>query len=505
MKKRFSLLLVLVLLCSLIIVGCNGKNHSSSHHVDKNDDGICDDCHISVLVTVDFYAVNDLHGKFDDTSMQPGVDELSTFFEIKKNTDEHVVLLSSGDMWQGSSESNLTEGNLVTEWMNEMGFVAMAMGNHEYDWGEEIVQKNAQLAEFPFLAINLFDVSTNKRVDYCDASVIVEKGGIQIGIIGAIGDCYSSIASDHTKGIYFKTGDDLTALVMDEADRLRKQGADYIVYSIHDGYGGKQFNNTATDNMLNAYYDVELSNGYVDLVFEAHTHQYYTMVDKYGVYHLQGGGENTGISHAEITVNTVTGTTGVNEAQYIGNEKYKAHDDHPIVDELLEKYDDQISAGREVLGYNARSLNKDYLCRTAARLYYEYGNELWGSEYDIVLGGGFFSVRSPGYLTQGDVTYSQLQMIFPFDNYLTLCSIKGRDLQEKFFETDNDRYYIYYTDYGAGVRNNIDPDETYYVIVDSYTSTFRYNNLTEIYRYEENFFLRDMYAQYVRDGGLENN
>ena len=49
---------------------------------------------------------------------------------------------------------------------------------------------------------------------------------------------------------------------------------------------------------------------------------------------------------------------------------------------------------------------------------------------------------------------------------------------------------------------NIDPDKTYYVIVDSYTSTYRYNNLTEIYRYEENFFLRDMFAQYVRDGGL---
>ena len=189
MKKRISILLVLVLLFSLAMVGCNSEKRPSSNHIDKNDDGICDDCNVSVLVAVDFYVVNDLHGKFDDTSMQPGVDELSTFFEIKKNTDEHVILLSSGDMWQGSSESNLTEGHLVTEWMNKMGFVAMAVGNHEYDWGEEIVQENAQLAEFPFLAINLYDVNTNNRVEYCDASVVVEKGGIQIGIIGAIGDC----------------------------------------------------------------------------------------------------------------------------------------------------------------------------------------------------------------------------------------------------------------------------------------------------------------------------
>ena len=80
-----------------------------------------------------------------------------------------------------------------------MGFVAMALGNHEYDWGEEYVEANAELAEFPFIAINIYDRDTNQLVDYCQPSVVVEAGDIQIGIIGAMGNCYSSIASEKSQ------------------------------------------------------------------------------------------------------------------------------------------------------------------------------------------------------------------------------------------------------------------------------------------------------------------
>ena len=124
-------------------------------------------------------------------------------------------------------------------------------------------------------------------------------------------------------------------------------------------------------------------------------------------------------------------------------------------------------------------------------------------EYEIALGGGFFSVRSPGYLQQGDVTYAQLQMLLPFDNYLVLCSIKGKDLRDKFFYTDNTNYFISYGEYGANLKENIDPDATYYVVVDTYTSTYAPNKLTEIERYSKNVFARDLLAIYIQNGLLE--
>ena len=470
-------------------------------HADADNNGLCDSCNYCVLAVVDLYVLNDLHGKFDDTAEQPGVDELTTYLKQCRNADDIALFLSSGDMWQGSSESNLTQGLIITDWMNELDFSAMALGNHEYDWGEEAVEKNAEQAEFPLLAINVFDRNTGKRVEYAEASVMVEQGGLQIGIIGAIGDCYSSISADKTEDIYFKVGSDLTALVKAEATRLRQAGADLIVYSLHDGYG--QSKNGVTDiagNALASYYDVDLSNGYVDVVFEGHTHQRYVMKDRYGVYHLQNGGENKGISHVEMTVNIANGKTAMATAAFVANSTYTHLEDDPLVDRLLDKYADDIAIGERMLGYNGRYRSSDYLCDLAARMYYEAGMERWGAQYDVVLGGGFLSTRSPYDMDPGEITYGMLQMLFPFDNDLVLCSVKGRDLKNKFVQTDNDRYHIYTGDHNL---THIDVNATYYIVVDTYTSQYKYNNLTEIARYDPGVYARDLIAEYILDGGLE--
>ncbi len=453
-------------------------------HSDGNSDLTCDQCGISVLVNLDFYAINDLHGRFDDTSDQPGVDELSTYLEALD--DETTILLASGDMWQGTAASNLTYGAMITEWMNEMDFVSMTLGNHEFDWGEKYVETNEALADFPFLAINIYERSTNELANYCTPSVLIERSGVQIGIIGAIGDCYSSIAVDQVRDIYFKTGSQLTELVKAESERLRAAGADIIVYSLHDGGTGS----------LNGYYDTALSDGYVDLVFEGHSHQRYQFDDSYGVYHIQGGAENDGISQASLSYNLVTGDIQVTPA-FISNSTYAKEPDHPIVDRLLDKYADVIGVGDTVLGDNEKNRDSNYLRNVVAQLYYMAGVDLWGEEYDITLGGGFLTVRDPYRLAAGQVRYADLYSLFPFDNYLTLCSVKGRNLTSRFLETDNSNYFVYYEELG-----DIDPNGTYYIIVDTYTSTYAPNKLTEIYRYEQPLYARDLLAAYISDGNL---
>ncbi len=468
-------------------------------HTDADDDGYCDGCQISVTVTFDFIALNDLHGKFEDTDTQPGVDELSTYLKETKAMNRNTVLLSSGDMWQGSAESNLTKGKIITEWMNEMDFVSMTLGNHEYDWGEDYVIENSALAEFPFLGINVYNRDTNERVDYCEASVTVEQSGVKIGIIGAIGDCYSSISSDKVQDIYFKTGDELTELVKAESEKLKAEGADFIVYSLHDGYD-RSYSAQPTITSL-GYYDSVLSNGYVDLVFEGHTHQRYVFKDGAGVYHMQNGGDNDGISHAEVTINYANGNSAVDEAQFVSTDKYTHLSDDPIVETLMKKYEEEISLASKVLGQNGKYRNSSEILKTCAQLYYEAGVEAWGEQYDIVLGGGFMSARSPYNLQAGTVTYGDLQSILPFDNQLVLCSVSGYYLRTKFFETTNDRYYIYYGTYGEEVKANIQNNQTYYIITDTYTSSYGPNHLTEIARFDETTFARDLLAAYIEQGG----
>ena len=496
MKKIFiSILLIL----ALVLTGC--QNLQACKHADIDNNGLCDDCQASVVVTFDFYTINDLHGKFADSNDNVGVDEMTSYFRNARLADENVILLSAGDMWQGSAESNSTRGQLIVDWMNDLDFTAMSMGNHEFDWGEEYIKSNAEMAEFPFLAINIYDRETNAQVDYCSSSVLVDADGMQIGIIGAIGDCYSSIASDHTQGIYFKTGAELTELVKAESTMLKEKGADFIVYVLHDGYEYSKGDSVTTvdGSKLKSYYDISLSDGYVDLVFEGHTHQKYMLRDEYGVLHLQHGGDNDGISHIEITLNSANGNKAVYQKELVSADYYGAYRDDPIVEQLLEKYSDVLSKVTENLGTAKRKMTGQQMCDIIARLYYETGVEKWGDEYEIALGGGFMSIRSPYDIQPGNVTYGMLQTIFPFDNELVLCSIKGSDLKDRFINTTNTRYYIYENE---AITSNIDPNGTYYVIVDSYSSTYKSNRLTEIERYGEAYYGRDMLAEYFKNGGL---
>lgn len=453
--------------------------------------------HKDEITQLSFYAVNDLHGKFMDTDSQPGVDEFTAYLKaLYSDPSREEILLSSGDMWQGTVESSSNRGQLMTEWMNELGFVSMTLGNHEFDWGADVILPNSQTARFPFLAINV--TQYGNTVDYCQASTTVERGGVKIGIIGAIGNCLSSISGEHKDGLHFATGGLLTSLVQSEAIRLREEEeCDFIVYSIHDGGDGFSSSgvNSVTDRDME-YYDSELSDGYVDLVFEGHTHQNYILQDEYGVYHLQGGGENRYVSCAEVSFNTVTKEYTVTP-KLLGQSVYanSSIEGDPVVYEIFEKYFPENNPYTNVLGTTRYARESDEILNLVAKLYYEKGIETWGSQYDIVLGGGYLNVRSPYFVSWGDVTYAELFSILPFDNEIVLGKISGADLRSRFFNGNS--YYKYSTIDYSEISNNRD----YYIIVDTYTSTYKWNNITEVARLGSGVYARDLLADFVAAGG----
>ncbi len=472
------------------------------NHTDRDDNGICDTCSLVIVVTVDIYAINDLHGKFCDTSSQPGVDELATYLESARAEDDHALFISTGDMWQGSAESSLTGGSLMTEWMNEMDFTAMTLGNHEFDWGEDFIRQNKERSEFPFLAINVYDNATGKLADYCTPSVLVELGGVEIGIIGAVGDCYSSISSDMVAGVNFKTGNELASLVSAESQKLRSLGADFIIYSIHDGStSNSTVTKTVRTSSLSAYYQSSLASS-VDMVFEAHTHKYYILRDDSGTYHLQGGGENYGITHAEIEINGITGEFTVNTAEVIKSSEWENLSDHTATEELEDKYDDVITKAYAPLGNVSSEYSSSAIADITARLYLEAGEKKWGNEYDIVLGGGFIKPRSPYKLTAGEKCYADVLSLFPFNNRLTLCSVRGDKLLSKFINSDNSDYHIYLSDHGNRIKDSISESEIYYIVVDTYTQLYAPNGLTLVAYLDEDTYARDLLAEYIKAGNL---
>ena len=463
----------------------------SENHKDSDNNGYCDDCGIYVIVTVDFYSINDLHGKFEDSDSQPGVDELTSYLKGRRDIDDFTVFLSAGDMWQGGTASNGTKGKIMTDWMNLLGFDAMTLGNHEFDWGQDAIKANVAIAEFPILAINIYDDSTGQRVEYCKPSVLIERGGAKIGIIGAMGDCYSSISAEMTRGIHFKTGSQLTSLVKAESQKLRESGADIIVYLIHDGTSYRNVN-------VNDYYDISLSSGgYVDVVFGGHSHSYYITRDAYGVPHLQGGGDNSkGMTHVEVKINYANEELVFTATDYVEHRDCASLEDDPIVQQLLSKYWSEIGWMYDKLGYNSSYRDSDFISNLAAELYLEAGIEKWGDKYDIVLAGGSINTRSPYELNKGYIEYGDLQMVLPFDNPLYLCSIKGSDLISFMNKSG---YYI-----ASNINSSqINRNATYYIIADSWTALYAPAKCTPVELYDETTFARDLIAKYIMAGGLE--
>ncbi|MCG2678282.1 metallophosphoesterase, partial [bacterium] len=94
------------------------------------------------------------------------------------------LLLDAGDFFQGTPEGDFTGGEAVMEVMNELGYDTLIIGNHDYDQGNEVIKRLANIARFPFLGANIIDERTGKRVEYALPYIIKEIRGIRFGIFG---------------------------------------------------------------------------------------------------------------------------------------------------------------------------------------------------------------------------------------------------------------------------------------------------------------------------------
>ena len=98
---------------------------------------------------------------------------------------ENVIVLDAGDQYQGSLMYTTYKGDVEAEFMNLIGFDAMAVGNHELDDGPEGLAKLADNVNFPVISGNIDISQSNILAGKVDNHVVLEVGGERIGIISA--------------------------------------------------------------------------------------------------------------------------------------------------------------------------------------------------------------------------------------------------------------------------------------------------------------------------------
>jgi len=249
----------------------------------------------AALVTLSIVGTSDLHGAALPRNGLGGLPLLAGYvnnLRAARSADGGaVLLLDSGDTFQGNTESNLSEGALVVDAYNAMGYTAEAVGNHDFDFGSVdsaaarqvpgdprgALKARAAHARYPFLAANLIDAATGQPVEWPNVrpSVLVEAAGVKVGIVGVMTiDALRLTLAANVQGLRIAP---LAPTIAAEAAKLRAAGAEVVVVAAHAGGRCDRFEAPADLSSCDAESEIfqvarSLPANLVDVIAAGHTH-----------------------------------------------------------------------------------------------------------------------------------------------------------------------------------------------------------------------------------------
>ena len=143
-----------------------------------------------------------------------------------------TLLLDGGDMFQGTAASNLAFGRPVVQWFNALGFAAGALGNHEFDWGQDTLRARIGELHHAVLGANV-RYADGRPVPWIRGDTIVMRGGVAIGIVGVATPLTpSTTKASNVADLRFV---DPVPVINEHARSLRARGAKLVVVVAHDG------------------------------------------------------------------------------------------------------------------------------------------------------------------------------------------------------------------------------------------------------------------------------
>ncbi len=195
--------------------------------------------------------INDLHSRLQpvnafNAACPPSADEAGECFggiaRVKTLIDERraaleaageaVLVLDAGDQFQGSLFYRTYRGEAAAEFMNSVGFDAMALGNHEFDDGPSVLARFVEKLEFPVLGANVDVTASPDLAGRIAPFAVIERGGGRIGVIGALTEDTKVISSPGAD-VQFQP---VAAALERAVAELEELGIDKIIALTHIGH-----------------------------------------------------------------------------------------------------------------------------------------------------------------------------------------------------------------------------------------------------------------------------
>jgi 5'-nucleotidase len=247
------------------------------------------------LVTLSIVGTSDLHGTAFPRNGLGGLPLLAGYVNnlhaARASDGGAVLLIDSGDTFQGGVESNLSEGALIVDAYNAMGYTAQAIGNHDFDFGSVdsptarqlpgdlrgALKARAAQARYPFLAANVIDAATGRPVEWPNVwpSRLLEIAGVKVGLVGVMTiDALRSTLAANVQGLRIAP---LAPTIAAEASKLRAAGADVVIVASHAGGRCNRFDDPTDHSSCDSESEIfqvarSLPRGLVDVIAAGHTH-----------------------------------------------------------------------------------------------------------------------------------------------------------------------------------------------------------------------------------------
>ena len=388
---------------------------------------------LELVEITDFHGYLQNSGKLSDgtaiTQQRAGV--LAKQINDIKAANPNALVLSGGDMFQGTPISNVLKGQPVIDMMKSIGFDAMALGNHEYDWGIEAVidPKTATVkgTQIPVLAANVYDKTTDKPASYVKPYVLLQKGDVKIGIIGIVDNTEfpTSIMPALIQNVNFK---DPVPIVSDLAAQLRKNGAQLVIVLAHMGATvPDKTTGASTGNLINL---ATRTTG-VDAFLGGHTHTI-VITKANGVPVGIAGNYGQGFIDLKLTLSPEGKVTDTNLIYNDNTNLYNVAS--PVVDPKVQAIVDQANTTigpifNEVIGTAATDITRTQ----SAQPYGDSALGNWNAEVTRkVVNADFGFVNNGGLrsdIPKGNITIGTMFQLMPFDN--TIVTVKMNAAQVK--------------------------------------------------------------------------
>ena len=406
--------------------------------------------------TIKVFETTDVHGYITDVSsykedtFEYRLAYFSKIVNDARNNDayEDVLLLDTGDIYQGTPHSNLTYGAAMRAAYDQMDYDAVGLGNHEFDWDVKTYATDAKGtmapyeigsykgdSDIPVLMSNLYYKDSGERVEFTQDYTIVDKGDYKVGIVGWADDYTADIKASQ---IAPYTIDDNREKLKELAEEVDKK-ADIVVILAH-----------SDPKSIAEEMDPEV----VDLVAGGHTHKNVNGTADNGIDYMQGNCYAYGYSTAEIKVNPETKDVEVTTPEFKdispkgGDHSYLYYNNgnntqlDPEVTKISQAAWDAVKGEMyEVLGTVDQSITRDFIDEangTSSIAGNWLADMMLAATKDQNTVAAFANrggIRANLEMAEGassrDITVADIYTISPFGNRILTFAITGQQMAQQ--------------------------------------------------------------------------